>query len=480
MDAMALASLIDKHIDARLAAEGVPPAAIADDAEFLRRVYLDLTGRIPSVATVRRFLADQTPDKRQRLISELLDGPAYPRHFANVWRATLLPDTPAGAENIGVRTGFETWLRQQLKENVAYDQMVRAILAPTGARTFYAANEEKPENLAAATSRLFLGVKIECAQCHRHPFAPWTREQFWSLAAFYAPSPQRNRNRRAAPSATAFPRQIKIPGTDKVVKTRFLDDTEPASADGTDPRVLLSQWVTAPENPWFARAAVNRVWAYYFGIGLVDPVDELGEQNPPSHPELLDALTEQFIANRFDLKYLIRAITLSRAYQRTSLLSDPAQDDTRLFARMVLKGMTPEQIYESVEQATGFTEKNLPPEKRQIRPEFMARFTGPGSQRTDTQMSILQALALMNGKLTTDVTDLERSETLAAVVDAPFFDTAARIETLYLAALGRFPRAEERERLVNYVDGEVGEKQRRALADVFWALLNCGEFILNH
>jgi hypothetical protein len=476
-DADALAALIDRHIDDRLAAEKVAPAAGADDAEFLRRVYLDLTGRIPSVATVHAFLADQTSNKRQRLINELLNGEAYSRHFTNVWRAALLADTPAGAQNVQVRTGFENWLRQQLKENIAYDQMARAILAPSGTRAFYVANEEKPENLAAATARVFLGVKLECAQCHRHPFAPWTREQFWSLAAFYPASRERNRNRQTATS-TNFPRQIKIPGTDKVVKAKFLDDTEPASADGADSRLLLAQWVVSADNPWFARAAVNRVWAHFFGTGLVDPVDEIEEHNPPSHPELLEELTKQFIAHRFDLKYLIRAITQSQAYQRTSLLSHPGQEDSRLFARMALKSLSPEQIYESVQQATGFSDRDGPSSRRRIRPEFMAKFSG--AQRPETPLSILQALALMNGKLTADVTDLERSQTLAAVIDAPFFDTAERIETLYLAALTRLPRPDERERLVKYVTDNTEEGRRRALADVFWALLNSGEFILNH
>ncbi len=475
----ALSAEIDRYIEARLKTDGIAPAAMADDAEFMRRIYLDLAGRIPTVAQVRRFLDDRTPDKRQRLIDDLLSGPTYAQHFANVWRAGWLADTPAAAQNPGLGTAFETTLRQQLTENLRYDQMVRSLLAPSGNRTFYVANEEKPENLAAATTRLFLGVKMECAQCHRHPFAPWTREQFWSTAAFFNVSQPRQRNRQAARPSSPL-REIKIPGTDKVVRARFLDDTEVPMVEGADPRVQLAQWVTAAENPWFARAAVNRVWAHFFGIGLVDPVDELGEQNPPSHPELLDELAKEFVAQQFDLKSLIRAIVNSQAYQRSSCVTDTAQEDPRLFARMALKGMSVEQLFDSLANATGYQEKNQSPNRPGARAEFLNKFANPAGQRAEFQLSILQALALMNGRITADVTDLERSETLAAVIDAPFLDTARRIETLYLAVLTRPPRPEETARLVQYVDGEPEARRGRALADVFWALLNSGEFILNH
>src|SRR5262249_731780 len=162
----------------------------------------------------------------------------------------------AGAQNPAVRNGFEMWLRQQLRDNTPYDDMARAILSPSGTGAFYAANENRPENLAAATTRTFLGVKLECAQCHRHPLAPWPREQFWSLAAFYATPPSRGRSLNTAKALKSL-REIKIPNTEQVARARFLDDREPDGADDTDARLLLATWVTAPENPWFTRAAVN-------------------------------------------------------------------------------------------------------------------------------------------------------------------------------------------------------------------------------
>jgi Protein of unknown function (DUF1553)/Protein of unknown function (DUF1549) len=483
-DGLALAARIDQHIGARLAVEKIPPAPLADDAEFLRRVYLDLSGRIPLTGQVYQFLRDRAPDKRQRVINRLLDEGGYARHFTNVWRAVLLPDNAAG-NNGALRAGFEAWLWKQLTENTSYDQMIREIIKPGGPRAFYQARENKPENLAAATSRLFLGVKLECAQCHRHPFAPWTREQFWGLAAFYSGLPQpRQPGMAVRPQTQPTGHEIRIPGTDKVVQARFPNGKEPTWTDGTDPRTTLADWVTAPDNPYFARAAVNRVWSHFFGTGLVDPVDDLGDQNPASHPELLDELARQFAEHHFDLKFLIRAITNSQAYQRTSRVSHPGQEDPRRFARMALKGLTPEQLFDSLAQATGYEEPaggRGQPGRLRSRAEFLTRFANPGGKITELRLSILQALALMNGKLVADATDLEDSVILAAILETPWLDTKGRVQALFLTTLGRLPHPEESGRLVKYVDraeADVGE--RKALADVFWALLNSGEFILNH
>jgi hypothetical protein len=242
--------------------------------------------------------------------------------------------------------------------------------------------------------------------------------------------------------------------------------------------------MTSPQNPWFARAAANRVWAYFFGTGLVDPVDDLRDDNPASHPELLDELARQFAAHRFDFKFLIRAITASRAYQCESAADSADPGDPRLFARMPLRGLSPEQIYDSLSIATGFREKrsgrNFFLQDDTLRAEFMKQFA-TSDKRTEFQTSILQSLLLMNGKLTEQVTSPEHSATLAAVVDSPFLNTDEKVETLFLAALARPPRAGERERFGRYVRaGGVRGDARTALGDVFWVLLNSPEFLLNH
>lgn len=498
----ALAARIDQIIEAGHEANNVNPAPLADDAEFVRRVYLDLAGRIPLVAEVHQFLDDASPNKRRTLVEELLKGPHYVNHFTNVWRALLMPQN----NDQQVRFfGFqiENWIRPQIRDNKPYDRMVRDLLtaqlnlnqngmrqrsaADNGALVFYQVNESKPENIAAATSRLFLGIKLECAQCHNHPFASWSRNQFWQYTAFFSGI------RPQQPQAGVFSqplddprkREIKIPNTDKTVQARFLDNTEPKWTEGVNSRAVLADWLTSADNPFFAKAIANRLWGHFFGIGIIDPVDDFGENNPPSHPELLEELGRAVVRHQFDLQFLIRAITTSRTYQRSSRRTDASQEDPRFFGRMPLKGLTPEQIFDSLVIATGY--RATPPTPGNfnqvdgVRAEFLTKFANNSDKRTEHQTSILQALSLMNGKFVADATSLEKSETLAALVDAPFLDARQRLDALHLAALGRPMSERETARLTSYLErgGPSGDKTR-ALADVFWALLNSSEFILNH
>jgi hypothetical protein len=486
-----LAARIDQVILAKLTAAKVEPAPIADDAEFLRRVSLDLAGRIPRAFEVRDFLDDNTPGKRQRLVERLLERSAYVNHFANVWRDLLLPQV----NNPQVRAlipSFEDWLRPRIRENIPYDQLIRELLTaspsmprpqmrernrnrePTPA-AFYQANELKPENLAGNTSRLLLGVKLECAQCHDHPHAHWVRKQFWEYAAFFADVPSQRPGQQT----------LKFPGTNNVIEARFLDGAEPKSDAYRTLRAALAEWMTAPSNPYFARAAANRLWAHFFGVGIVEPVDDLGENNLPSHPELLDELARQFVVNRFDVKFMIRAITSSQAYQRTSAVADPQHADPRSFAQMNVRGMSPEQLFDSLLQAIGVRDNGELSSLSMVdfssaRAQFVGRFTNQ-ERRTEHQTSILQALTLMNGKVVEGATDLEQSQTLAAVADAPFLDTPQKIEALFMTTLSRRPTAEEAERLAAHVSGGGAKaNSKAALGDVFWALLNSAEFMLNH
>ncbi len=477
-----LAKRIDELIAAPWRERGVTATPLADDAEFLRRVFLDLGGRIPRVQEVREFLDDASSDKRRKVVDKLLESPYYVNHFTNVWRALMLPQTN-NALGPPLAPQLEAWLKKRVRENAPYDRLVREVLTVSVRRqammsagepspaVFYQANENKPENLASATSRLFLGVKLECAQCHNHPFAKWTKQQFWEYAAFFQPTAER---------------EARVPGTEKTVQARFLDGSEPKKKSADSARETLADWVTSSENPYFARAAANRLWAHFFGLGLVEPIDEESDDNKPSHPELLDELSRQLALHSFDLRYLMKAIAYSNTYQLSSN-SETTPLDAHLFARMSLKGLSPEQLYDSIAQATGFREPPTPDQRFMPfapagpRAEFLTRFANLSDKRTEYQTSILQALALMNGRFVADATSLERSETLAAVVDAPFLDSAGRVEALYLAALGRRPRADEKERLVKYVErGGPSGDAKKALADVFWALLNTSEFVLNH
>jgi hypothetical protein len=492
-DPAKLAAQIDARIDARLKAEGATPAPAADDAEFLRRAYLDLAGRIPAPRDVHDFLADKTPDKRAKLIDSLLESPRHATHFAAVWRAALLPEAAADGQARVFQPGFEAWLRLKFRANTPYDKLVRELLtqpisadpkapeavlrdpARPNPLAFFAVKDAKPENLAAATARVFLGVQIECAQCHDHPFGRWERDQFWQTAAFFA-GVERQGDDLFAPVSDAGRREITVPNTKRALAATFLDGTEPKWTAGAAPRAVLASWVTSKDNPYFARATANRVWGLMFGRGIVDPVDDFSDANKPSHPELLDDLAEALVAADFDLSFLIRALGRTKAYQRTSGQTHPSQAKPALFARMAVKGMTGEQLFDSVALATGYRE---PGGRTAQRDRFLSQFAlrGPAAE---PETSITQALALMNGRFLATVTSAEGSPTLLAVTETPGMTTADRVEALYLAALSRKPTAKEAERMARFVADAGTGKEAERLADVFWVLLNSAEFRLNH
>ena len=482
-----LAGTIDRHIAARWSEENVVPAPAADDAEFLRRAYLHLTGKIPRVSEVRAFLDDPAPDKRRALVDRLLESPGYIVNFTSVFRSLMIPEAEAEPQFLINVPAFEAWLRVQFADNVPYDEMVHELLTTSGSGNdnfagrnlgpvepnpaiFYRAKQNKVENVAANVSRLFLGVRLECAQCHDHPFAKWRRQDFWQFAAFFE-----------TPAG-----KINIPDTDQVVEATYLSGEKAVPPSGTSVRNELATWLTSSENPYFARATVNRLWFHFFGTGLVDPVDDFDADNPASHPELLDELATEFAEHNFDLKYLMRGIVASRAYQLTSRQTDGSQSDPRRFAKKAIQGLTTGQLFDSLAEATGYYESNaernpLNMNENSERAKFRQLFGNEAGEPANAETTILQALALMNGEFVETATDLEQSTTLAAVVESPFLDTAERVRTLYLAALSRYPSEAELASMVQYVDsGGPSDEPQTALADLFWALLNSSEFILNH
>jgi hypothetical protein len=492
-DPAALAARIDQRLAAGWEGAGIKPAEPADDATFVRRAYLDLVGRIPTVAETRAFLADKSADKRAKLIDSLLGSGGHTRHAATFWRRVWIPqaDTPQFAR---LSDGFEEWLAARLAENAPYDAIVRELLvAPSGrpmrgyrvegglaAQAFFAASESKPENLAANAARAFLGVNLDCAQCHDHPFARWTREQFWQTAAFFAPP-------TAATDGKATRLELDIPGTKKTVTAAVLTGKDRALPTELKPATgakVLAEWVTEKDNPFFAKNAANRLWADLFGTGLVEPLDDLGGENAPSHPELLDELGKAFADSGYDLKYLTKALVLTKAYQLSSTRPDGRSptSDARLFASMPVRGLTGEQLYDSLRVAAG-----LPVERDDLDPlnalrqrkQFAAQFhTG---RAATAQRSIIQSLALMNGSTTAALTDPAKTPILASTADAPFLDTRGKVEALFLAALGRRPTERELTSFAKHVESGGSHKDStKALADVFWALINSSEFNTNH
>jgi hypothetical protein len=488
---------IDGHLAAFWSKNDITPAPAADDAEFFRRLSLDLAGRIPTAAEARAFIDDADPDKRARKIEELLGRTGYLNHFASVLRQTWVPQTIDNPQLQFIAPQFEAWVRSRLKDNVPMDQVVRDVLtvrtlfAGRGAETFrldpqdnpfafVQANEFKPENVAAAASRLFMGVKIECAQCHNHPFAPYKKEQFWELAAFFAEVQPAIANL----SDPRYKREIRIPGDKpKTVQAKFFGDArEPAWDAKKSPRQTFAEWLTARDNPYFARNMVNRMWAHFLGLGLIDPIDEPAPDNPPVIPELLDDLAKAYADSGFDTKFLIRVITRSKAYQLTSRQTHPSNADPRRFARVAVKAMSGEQLFDSLATATGYFD-GAPARERQffgVRREFITKF-GSTEKPTEKQTSILQALTLMNGRFVNEQTSLDRSQFLAGVIDAPFLDTAGKVDVLFLGALSRKPTQAEADKFGSYIDrgGATGDK-KKAVTDVYWALINSSEFGLKH
>lgn len=492
-DVARLADAIDAHVEAAWRENDVAPAPPADDAEFLRRVTLDLGGRIPTAWEVRAFLADDDPHKRRLVVDRLLEKPLFYSQLAVKLRMRLLPQAGADLQLQFQFPQFEVWLRHKLVADIGYDELVRDLLAiPFNenerdiAAIFYSARRGKPEDLAAATSRLFLGVRLECAQCHDHPFAHWKRDDFWRQAAFFAGMEGDMFGRL---TETADVHTIQIPDSDRVVEAAFLNGETP-ELNGRKPREVFADWLADRANPYFARAAANRVWAELFGVGIVDPADEFDVSNPPSHPELLDQLASEFAAHEFDVSFLIRAITASSTYQLTSGQTDPSQLNPRLFARHTARALSGDQLYDSLVQATGagndqeFGNRNFVLDSPRNR--FRELFESQADRPAESQTTILQALEMMNGDTLQSATDVGKSRTLAALLAADFFADPERIEALFLATLSRTPRPEELERMTDYIaarsSGQPDEAAARvaAFGDVFWALLNSSEFMVNH
>ena len=484
---------IDELVHEQLAKAKLTPAASSTDAEFVRRVYLDFTGAIPRVADVREFLADTRADKRPRLIDRLLESPAHATHLANTWRNIMLPGG-VNNEQITSVVGVQNWLRSRFAENVRYDNLVSELLVATegddlGPALYYTSLDLAPEKLAASTARIFLGLQMECAQCHDHPFDKWKQADFWGYAAFFAQL-QRPEN---GPAATGGPPRlvdldrgdVRLPNSETVVAPRFPGGKSPAAGEAGARRVKLAIWMASRDNPYLARAGVNRIWALLFGRGLVEPVDDLGPHNAASHPELLAELADYFVHSGFDVRELFRTLANTQTYQRTSAGNEAAAPP-ELYARRSVKTLSAEQLYDSLQRVLARPSPAMFPGANSTNPlldprrqAFVAQMQSQSRSPLDYQAGILQALTQMNGSEVSAATDPQQG-TLLGALEAPLFADGGRVETLFLATLSRPPTVAEREKFEEHLaKAKPGEKQK-ALGDLLWALLNCAEFALNH
>jgi hypothetical protein len=472
---------------------------VCDDATFCRRVSLDLIGRIPSVAEVRAFLDDPSPTKRAQLVDRLIADPdvssrtseLHAEHMARIWRRVILPPGSTGAPMAPM---FEPWLKAQFRENKPYDEIVRRLLTARGENTlpeavFYQAIGGSPDAEATTVSRVFLGVRIGCAQCHDHPFTTWKQQDFWGMAAFFEGT-SASTNAMTTPEGATVAAGLSddaatgsIAHEGKTYAAKALWSTEPVSlGENQKPRDALAAWLTSSENPTFAANVVNRIWQHLLGRGLVSAVDDLDLATPEERELVIDDLGRQFAAAGFDLKWLIAGICKSKAYQCTAHVADGEQI-TLLYGRRPLKTMTPEQTFDSLEQALALPVSRSSEEAARHNGE-MAQVVqrldeSIGTSPEDYSAGVPQVLLLMNGELLAKATDLNKSHTLRAVVESPFLGDEIKLDTLYLAALTRLPRANERQQLLQHLQSQPDEPARRqTYGDIFWALLNSPEFVL--
>jgi hypothetical protein len=498
-------NFIDGHVWAKLQQLRLTPSESAIDATFHRRAFLDVIGRLPTPAETRAFLADASPKKREALIDALLARPEYADFWANKWTDLLRPNP----YHVGIKAtyNFDQWLRQAFRANMPYDQFVREIVAAKGSTfthgpaVFYR-NRREPDELTTMVSQLFLGVRLDCAKCHHHPFEVWGQDDFYSFAAFFGRVGRKgvgisapiSGGEEAIHLGSGTGRRggstVKHPLTGKEMTPTPLLGTPLDIPTEKDPRDVLADWVTAPENPYFAKVIVNRVWADLMGRGIVDPVDDLRATNPPSNPELLDALAKNFRDNKCDLKQLIRVICTSHAYGLSTLPNDRNAADLRNYSRHYRQRLRAEVLLDMVSDVTGVPEvfEAMPPGSRAIevwtarsQSAFLDSFgrpdpnQDPPCERTpDT--TVVQALHLMNSpNLHRKVTsDAGRCAELAKGAKTP----REIVEELYLLAYCRSPREAERAAAVKRFD-KPGADRRRATEDLLWALINTPEFVFN-
>ncbi|MDA7978563.1 MAG: DUF1549 and DUF1553 domain-containing protein [Pirellulales bacterium] len=498
----AMSRRIDQLLSQSWSEAGITPADNATDVEFLRRVTLDLTGTLPRVSDVRSFLADTKPDKRRRRIERLLASPRHASHLANTWVGFLLPEEEDPFGLGGDQGIFHEWLRERFASNLRYDNLVADLLVAdgegdeAGPAVFYTSLDVMPEKIAASTADIFLGVQIGCAQCHDHPFADWKQEEFWGYAAFFA---------RVQPDAPNMigdipmlggarlrdvdEGEVTLPETETVVPPTFLGGQQP-DANVSNRRRELAIWLASNSNPYFAKATVNRVWAQLFGRPLAEPIDNLDLVETPQHAQLLQDLADSFVASEYDLRELYRTLANSQAYQLTSRSeTDDTYEMTSRFARMAIKNLSAEQLYDALLMATRLrADINEPsPDENAIlfqrdpaRAEFVARFRGVGAGADEYRSGIPQALSIMNGQTVTSGTELGATGTLAGLT-APFLSDGQRVEILFLATLSRRPYETERSKFAEYVSsGGATGSQEQALGDVLWAIVNSAEFTFNH
>ena len=512
----AVAAKLDAILDAKLAAAKIPASQQADDAEFLRRAYLDIVGVIPPVSKVKAFLADKSPGKRAKLIDDLLADLRFGENLAHYWHDLLVKRDPDNSRLIKTHDVFLKWMTAQFNHDKPWDATVRAMLTAAGDQAlvgetfFVVANTEmgqpQPQKVLGTASALFLGNQMMCAECHVHPMTPeWSQEDFWGMAAFFGKTQaQRGGGKKnltgvatltddaAAPKgkmATAKPTTqpdgtIRIPDPRNdgkfigVAKPKLLG--EPVVDKTKVNRAYAADWMTAAKNPFFARAAANRLWAQFFARGFINPLDDIRPDSVPTHPEALQLLAEEFVAAKFDVKHLIRVVATTQAYQRSSKTLSGNKDDEELYSHMGMKVLAPRMLFQSLAVATSNNvdvPTDDPPNGKVVKIDTVGKGLAFFDAREyddnpgEYSYGVPQLLKLMNAKL-------PPACDAAAKTMAKLGPRDKVIEHLYLTALSRYPTADEAKKMAAFAGKHADATKGYSAA--LWVLLNTAEFVNNH
>ncbi|MCA9063067.1 MAG: DUF1549 domain-containing protein [Planctomycetaceae bacterium] len=505
-------SFVDTLVFNKLKTLGIPPSGLCDDATFLRRATIDITGRLPTPAEVDGFLADASADKRERLVDQLVDSPGYADYFANKWSA-VLRNRRRNNNDIPYTYRFHAWIRTSLRENVPYDQFVRGVLTATGEAGMHPPvawfrEVRTPDQQMEDVAQLFLGMRLACAKCHHHPFERWSQQDYYGFQAFFSQvalksskyNPQQNQ-----------PDMVYLNGRRPTARNpRTGLDVQPAGLGAEpldvpayeDARQYLVDWMAAPENPFFARALVNRYWKHFLRRGLIEPEDDIRDTNPPTNPELLAALEQHFVQSGFNLKELVRVITQSATYQLSSVPNEYNVADEQNYSRYYPRRLQAEVMLDAIDDLTRNRTDfaNLPPGTRAIAlPDnsynraspFLKTFGRPENESVCEcervqSSSLAQSLHLMNAGDVRTKLGSGRADQLAKS-DAPPED---KVRELYMAAFSRRPTDYELRVAVEFLaeprlDAEgksvdPARAARESFQDLLWALINTKEFLFNH
>jgi hypothetical protein len=499
---------IDDHVFRQLKKLGLPPSALCDDSTFIRRATLDIAGRLPTLKETQEFLADRDANKVEKLVDRLLASPDYADFFAAKWSAVLRNRRQTPKDDAKPTIAFHGWIREALEKNVPFDQFVRGVLTASGevVKSPPAIWYREVKDVSAQVedvAQLFLGQRIACAKCHHHPLEKWNQQDYWALAAFFSrvdvkAAKADKKDKKGVVTEPGMGMIVSLkPGKAETVNPRTKKSVKPAGLDGPelslmaedDPRASLADWMAEPKNPYFARALVNRYWKHFLGRGLVEPEDDLRATNPPTNPELLDALARDFADSKFDLKKLVRTICTSNAYRLSAVPNEFNADDKQNYSRFLPRRLHAEVLFDAIDAVTlskpafkgvpaGTRAVQLP--DNQFESYFLSVFGRPDFATAcecerGSDSTLAQSLHLFNSVELSKKVAGERLKQLLADKRS----VEDRLRELYLVALSRQPSAEEMTNMRAYLDARA-DSRAAAFEDLLWALLNTKEFLYNH